>query len=107
MLTISAVNQRRPRCHQCGCLSDLASVDEPSHQAELFEIFTRSAFLEFVPRIRALTNCSVGEAKATYLHLALAGRICHRCKTSLPSGTVVDCPKCKALNVVWPSQVDA
>jgi hypothetical protein len=106
MLTISTANQRRPRCRQCGCLSDFASVEDPSHQAELFEIFAHNEFLKFVPRIREFTNCSIGEAKATYLHLALAGRVCHRCQELLPSGEVVDCSKCHSLNIVWQSQAE-
>ena len=107
MLTISAVNQRRPRCRQCGCLSDFASVKTAAHRAELFEIFSHNEFLKFVPRIRELTSCSIGEAKATYLHLALSGSTCHRCKALLPVGEVVDCSKCKSLNIVWSSQNQA
>src|SRR5262245_46027910 len=106
MLTIAIANQRRPRCLRCGCLADLASVDEPARQAELFEIFSRNEMAKFSARIRELTNCSLAEAKATYLHLALAEGICHRCRTPLPPGSVVDCPKCQSLNVVWSSRIN-
>jgi hypothetical protein len=101
MLTIEEVNQRRPRCKKCGCLYDLVKPIEVEQRLQLYAYFKQSDFVRFVKHIREFTSCSLGEAKATYLHLAAAGRFCHRCKESLASGSCVDCGKCKSLNLVW------
>ncbi len=101
MLSIFEVNSRRPRCRQCGCLADVVAVEEGADRRELFDIYTADQFLRFVPRIREISGCGIGEAKATYLHLAAAGRKCHRCSTLLGLGEIVDCSKCESLNLVW------
>ena len=101
MLSLLDVNTRRPRCRQCGCLYDMVEVADERDRRELAELHAANEFLQFVPRIRQLTRCGIGEAKATYLHLAKAGRECHRCDTPLASGEIVDCAKCKSLNLVW------
>ena len=101
MLSLLDVNSRRPRCRQCGCLYDLVEVDEPADRRELAGLHASDDFLQFMPRIRQMTGCGVGEAKATYLHLAKVGGQCHRCGTPLPSADIVDCAKCKSLNLVW------
>jgi len=67
----------------------------------LYLIFLAGEFLKFVPAIRSLSNCGIGEAKATYQHLAKPGRKCHHCNTELGQGPIVDCTKCRAVNLIW------
>jgi hypothetical protein len=100
MLTLAEVNARRPRCLQCGCLYDLIEPSERAEREVLLAMLERAEFPQFVQALRSVTGCGVGEAKATYLHLTKSTK-CHRCEASLPLGTVVDCPKCKALNLCW------
>ena len=101
MLSLLEVNARRPRCRQCGSLSDMVEVAGHADRRELAGLHAANEFLQFVPRIRQLTQCGIGEAKATYLHLAKSGGQCHYCGTPLASADIVDCAKCKSLNLVW------
>jgi uncharacterized paraquat-inducible protein A len=103
MLGIADVNRRMPRCAQCGCRFNLVAV-ERDDQAKLYSLYESNQFLLFVQLIRSRTACSIDEAKATYLHLASTGRRCHRCKSPLSAGQVADCPKCRAVNLVWESR---
>lgn len=100
-MNIDEVNQREPRCKQCGCLSELIWVDDKVGRAALHAKAAKADFLGFVPAIRAMTSCSIGEAKATFMHVALPGRRCHQCKSVLGDGAIVDCLRCKSLNLVW------
>ena len=101
MPSILEVNSRRPRCLQCGCLADVVEVQDLEDRRELARMRASDEFLRFIPRIREITGCGVAEAKATYLHLAKIDRQCHRCSARLEPGDVVDCPKCRSLNLIW------
>ncbi len=102
MLTVAEVNRRSPRCVQCGCLFNLIDV-HALDQPQLRVLHGQNQFPLFAKALLELTNCTVGEAKATYLHLAPTSGACHRCGSVLPPGAVVDCPKCKSVNLVWSS----
>lgn len=100
-MNIDEVNQRKPRCKQCGCSSELIWIADDAARAALYARVVKGDFLGFVPAIRTLTSCSIGEAKATFMHVALSGRRCHNCKSVLVEGATVDCERCKSLNLVW------
>jgi hypothetical protein len=100
-MNIDEVNQRKPRCKQCGCSSELIWVADDAARAALNARVVKNDFLGFIPAIRTMTSCSHGVAKATLAHIALPGRRCHRCKLILSEGAIVDCGHCKSLNLVW------
>ena len=100
-MNIDEVNQRSPRCTRCTCTSELVWVKDDDDRASLYAKVAKDDFLGFVPAIRTMTSCSIGEAKATFMHVALSGRRCHWCKSELSEGAIVDCQRCKSLNLVW------
>lgn len=100
-LTLDAVNARRPRCKQCGCLSDFAVVHLDEHKADLASFLPRDDLIGFVKRCRELIGCEIGPAKATYQHFSKDGFRCHYCRQELADGEVVECSTCGAVNISW------
>lgn len=101
LVTINDVNQRRPRCVQCGCSVDFAWIDDVHTRKALYAQYLDKSPLNIVKSIRDLTGCSLLSAKATVTHLAKKGNCCHRCNYSLPNEIIVDCPNCNSINFNW------
>ena len=101
MLTIAEVNQRRPRCAKCGCTADLLDIQDAALRQELLVLLRQELHVDFVKLFVLRVGCQLINAKATHEHIARAERKCHRCKTPLEPGDVVDCLKCRSVNLVW------
>jgi hypothetical protein len=62
----------------------------------------RDMHIEAIRLIRNDTGCGLGEAKATEMHIMKRAGECHWCRGPLSEGEIVDCPRCRSLNIsLW------
>jgi Zn finger protein HypA/HybF involved in hydrogenase expression len=57
----------------------------------------------FIDEIKRATGCSLADAKATMQHFAVKTGTCQSCAEPLGSNdTIVECPRCRSLNLQFP-----
>ncbi len=104
-LTIREVNARRPRCKRCVCTADFAWLDDPAARRDLYKhVVDSGTSLLFMKALWQEAGGRITNAKATFIHLVKPKGNCHRCDRNLgelPTGTIVDCPKCHSVNIKW------
>lgn len=67
-------------------------------QESLAVVFARSR-IEFMTALRESTACSLADAKAMAEHVVSTLGCCHRCGREIRDRLLVDCPRCRALNL--------
>src|SRR5690349_16100401 len=87
-------------CQKCGGLFQAVLPDRPEDERELARLFEQEQHMEFIRVLRSKTGCELKDAKGTMQHISRDGRHCHRCHTELTTGKIVDCQKCRAMNIV-------
>lgn len=100
MLTIEEVNSREFRCKKCGCFVSLIWIENLEQRLQILSLVNGFP-IQFMSTLIKLTGCSIGEAKATYLHSTFRERGCHRCGLKIEKDVIVDCSNCNSINLVW------
>jgi hypothetical protein len=67
-------------------------------QESLAAAFARSR-IEFMNALRESTACGLADAKAMAEHVVSTLGCCHRCGRDIRDRLLVDCPRCRALNI--------
>jgi ribosomal protein S27E len=95
--SIDLINQRTPTC--LGCEGRFRVVlPTKSDQESLALVFARSR-IEFIDALREATGCGLPEAKGVAGHVVSTLGHCHRCNHEIRDRLVVDCPRCRSLNI--------
>jgi ribosomal protein S27E len=55
--------------------------------------------IEFIGALREATGCELADAKGVAGHVVSTPRHCHRCKREIRDRLLVDCPRCRSLNI--------
>jgi len=69
-----------------------------SDQESLALVFARSR-IEFIDALREATACGLAEAKRVAGHMMSTLGRCHRCNREIRDRLLVDCPRCRSLNI--------
>jgi hypothetical protein len=97
MPSVEVVNQRTPTCLHCEGRFRVV-LPAKGDQESLAAAFARSRF-EFMGAVRERTGCSVLDAKGMAGHVVATLGRCHRCGHEIRDRLLVDCPRCRSLNL--------
>ena len=100
MLTWDEVLARARPCLRCRYVDRIAGPFSSEGRGRVKEAWGRGLVGETFIAIRSDTGCGQVEAKATYMHLVKRAGECHWCRRPLPMAELIDCPVCKALNIM-------
>jgi ribosomal protein S27E len=97
VLSIEFVNQRQSTCLRCEARFRLV-LPTRGDQESLAAVFACSR-IEFMSALRESTGCGLVDTKAMAEHVVSKLRCCHRCGREIRDRLLVDCPRCRALNI--------
>jgi hypothetical protein len=99
MLTWDDVINRDLPCQRCKGAFRVRGPISNSGISEIRQLLETGQPISAIRRIRELTHSDLRDAKGIYEHITIFRGQCRACTLALPSGTLVDCPKCGALNI--------
>lgn len=89
-------------CSRCGAEFEIPPSLTPEQRAEVVARAREPGrVFEAVKLLASRAGVPIRDAKATVLHLALAGPTCHRCRSVVASQSVTQCAKCRSLVINW------
>jgi hypothetical protein len=97
VLAIESLNERTPTCFRCEGHFRVV-LPTKSDQDGLAVVWARSRF-EFIAALREVTGCSLADAKGVAGHVVTTPGHCHRCNREIRDRLLVDCPRCRSLNI--------
>jgi cysteine-rich CPCC protein len=97
LLSIELINQRTPTCFRCEGRFRVV-LPTRSDQESLALVLERSR-MAFIDALRESTGCGLSEAKGVALHVVRTLGRCHRCNGEIRDRLLVDCPRCRSLNI--------
>jgi len=98
MLSIESVNQRPRTCLRCEGKFHVILPVGRGEQESLAGILARSR-VELIDALRESTGCGLVDAKGVVQHVATMHGRCHRCGEAIRDRLLVDCPRCRSLNI--------
>ncbi len=99
MLTWEDLQRRGIACLRCHSNVPLAGPLSAEGRERVADAIRRNMSMEAIQIIRTDTGSGLVEAKNTELHLVKKPGECHWCKSPIPTGELVDCPRCRSLNI--------
>src|SRR5215471_9212862 len=99
-LTWDDLRIRRTPCMRCRWTGPIAGPLSPAGRARVAPAVTGHLNAEVFRLIRADTGCGLAEAKGMVQHLVTRAGACHWGGATIPVAELVDCPECRALNIL-------
>ena len=107
MLSLEDVNDGETPCQRCkGQFRVVLPVDW--YASEKLASLLKENRLGFIEALKTRTGCTLVDAKGTMQHFATTPGTCHWCAGPLtPSEAILECPRCRSLNLQFPRGDDA
>ena len=99
MLTWDDVVARELPCAKCKGTFRVRGQIDRAGLSELRHLLETGQPISAIRLIRELTGADLRDAKGMYEHVTIFRGTCRQCRAQLPSGTLSDCPQCRALNI--------
>jgi hypothetical protein len=100
VLTWDELRARGTPCLRCRWAEPIAGPLSPAGRERVAAAFTGHLNAEVFRRIREDTGCGLAAAKGMVQHLVDKAGECHWCGAAIPVAELVDCPGCRALNIL-------
>ncbi len=98
-LTWEDLLSRETPCRKCKSAFRVHGPLDGPAVSDLRDLLQAGKPISAIQRIRELTGAGLRDAKAMYEHLAIRRGECRQCRAPLLDTPVVDCPRCRALNI--------
>jgi hypothetical protein len=99
MLTWDHLVARELPCAKCKGTFRVRGPIDSVGLSELRHLLETGQHISAIRLIRELSGADLRDAKGMYEHITIFRGRCRQCRGQLPSGTLNDCPQCRALNI--------